>query len=274
MEVSSAFSGLQGLYIMVSQYCTYKCIIIITPQFIETFLFTGEVTEEPTGEARSSENFYAGEQVGLQVRGMANDVQSNNSWLSCTQQQCTVNSCPGARLNTQDTASCPFNIFTLHKLSAGLKSEPSSAVVRVGDIIVLEHRLLDSAEEGEGQNKSFFVSCQQDTQVCSLSLQCTANISDYNTTSQCRDNMLVVRAEGKQEGTPITHQDIIGFEIVTENHNQFFTEQGALRCDPTTKVCSREVCVQNSFNSLGVDETSTGETQRCGQDLFTVQKLE
>ena len=206
---------------------------------------------------------------------MANDVESSsdNSWLSCTQQQCTVNSCPGARLNAQDTASCPFNIFTLHKLSAGLKSEPSSAVVRVGDIIVLEHRLLDGTEEGEGQHKSLFVSCQPDTQVCSLSLQCTANISDYNTTSQCRDNMLVVRAEGKQEGTPITHQDIIGFEYITDNgHNAFFNQQCAFGCDPVTKVCSKELCIHTNFNTLGED-LSSSETPKCGKDMFLIQKL-
>lgn len=208
--------------------------------------------------------------MALLVKGMAgsNDF-SDNSWLSCTQQQCSVNSCPGNLLKAADKETCPFNIFTLHKLSAGSMSELSSAVVRVGDTIVLEHRMMTET----GEEKSFFVSCDPSTLVCSLSLQCTANIHDYNTTSQCRDNSMIVRAEGKEVGTPITHQDIIGFEYTVDSH-EFFTEQCAFGCDPLTNVCAKEQCVHTDFNSLGLTAgDSTGEAPKCGKDMFLIQKF-
>lgn len=210
-----------------------------------------------------------GEDVALSVKGMVgNATFPSNSWLSCTQQQCTVNKCPGRLLRENDKENCPSNIFTLHKLT----SHQDSAVVRVGDTIVLEHRVI----MGNGpviQDVSYFMSCDPSTLVCSLSLECSASVNEFNITSSCQENVLIVRAEGKEVGTPITHKDLIGLEYQS-NHNAGITQQCAFGCDPETSVCAKELCVFSHIgNSLSLGDDSNNEAPMCGMDMFLIQKF-
>ena len=86
---------------------------------------------------------------------------------------------------------------------------------------------------------------------------------------------MIVKAEGKKDGDAITHLDVIGFEFETV-HDEFFDQQCAFGCNPTTKVCSKKLCVfsnSNSLgNSLGGGPTEAEENRVCGKDMFSLHK--
>ena len=189
----------------------------------------------------------------------------NGSWLSCNEYQCEVNNCPGKKLRENDKELCPNNIFTLHKLSNGSK------VIRVGDEIVMEHK-----SYGKVMNSRLFVSCNPKTKICSLSSECSTD-DKYNATF-CRENILVVRAEGKNVGEPITHRDFIGFEFkmpdIPQSH---FRQQCALGCNSQNGLCSKVQCIFVNHDALhlggGGNSSSNGEEEVCGKDMFFIQKF-
>ena len=185
-----------------------------------------------------------------------------------------MGSCPGRLLKDNDRTDCPNYVFTLYKVI--LSSEASSRIVRVGDSIVLEHLPMDMIPDENGESKSkkrrLFVSCNPHTSVCSLSSSCVTETNRFNA-SYCRENVLIVRAEGKKVGDIITHTDLIGFEFETL-HNPFFQEQCALGCNPSTKICSKKLCVFSTSNSLNPNSLSAPEDARqCGKDMFFIRKF-
>ncbi len=202
---------------------------------------------------------------------------SDQSWLSCNDAGCKLNTCPGKYLRDNDKEKCPFNIFTLHKL---LTNE--SLVVKVGDAVVLEHK---SSSENPLFNTSRFVSCDFDTQECSLSSECTAARYRFNETF-CQHNILIVRAEGKGDGETVTHKDVIGFEFRTEegpdnslSHNPHLSIQNspircAFGCNPATNKCSKELCLPvQSGNSLSLGLNPVTTPTKCGKDMFLIKKI-
>ena len=196
-----------------------------------------------------------------------------DSWLSCTEVGCMVDTCPGRLMRDNDRESCPFNIFTFYKLAKGDYSQPDSSIIRVGDSVILEHKMattLNNLGGAEPKLMSYFISCDPESLVCSLSLECTADTDKYNATSFCQENVLEVRVEGKEDGEPVTHRDLIGFEYKS-NHDAFLSQQCAFGCNPVTKVCAKERCVfsGNSLSQISLP----GETTRCGKDLFFVRKF-
>lgn len=212
-----------------------------------------------------------GEQVGLQLNKTSFGIRA---WLGCTSIGCTVSTCPGRLLRQADIAKCPDNIFTLHKIIG--QEEPvdelyrPTGVVRVGDPIVLESMPVIPAGGASGANEVSYVSCNQETHVCSLSGPCEISSNKYGDTEYCRENVLVVRAMGKVKGDAITHKDSIGFEFQTTHHD-FFDDRCALGCDPSTEVCRKKRCVYTSSNSLY--GAPIEEAPKCGMDLFSIFKL-
>ena len=210
-----------------------------------------------------------GEQVSLQING--SDF-TDSEWFSCTADGCSVGTCPGKFLRDDDLIECPNYIFTLYKVKL---ENTSSRILRVGDSIVLEHLPLDSlppddnTEVWRRERRRLFVACNPTTQSCSLSSSCVTEANRFNA-SYCRENVLVVRVQGKEVGEIVTHRDLLGFEFETL-HNPYFDEQCALGCNPVTKTCSKKLCVVTDSNSLlgGVTE----EAPQCGKDMFFIKKF-
>ena len=187
---------------------------------------------------------------------------TNNSWLSCNNHECTVNNCPGKNFRAGDVARCPDNIFYLHKVIPGTNRR-ESGVVRAGNSIILERR-------AGSRLRSKFLYCNQETQVCHLSNVCVVRGREYNDVSFCREHVLIVRAEGKNDTEPITHRDHIGFQFRTD-HDPEFHRQCAFGCNPITKTCTKELCVHLGSNAL--DAVSTPEdAPKCGKDVFSIHK--
>lgn len=233
----------------------------------------GPLTEAPTlaptvaptpVEAISGDNIYTGEQVALRVSG---DNFPTSSWLSCSDRQCTVNDCLGRNFRSHDLRRCPQNVFYLHKIRTGT-ARRQSGVVRVGDSIVLERRTGFPPHA-----MSSYLFCNAETQVCSLSDICFNGQHNYNTTRFCREHVLIVKAEGKNDGDAITHLDLIGFEFEAI-HDDIFEQRCALGCNPATRVCSKKLCVFSNSNSLHSGRPTDAAVNRvCGKDMFFVQKL-
>lgn len=175
-------------------------------------------------------------------------------------------------------AKCPDNIFTLRKVPVD-SDRSTGRLVRVGDPIVLENTPVIPVGGVAGPTSEpavSYVSCNQDTNVCSLSGPCEISDNKYGGTAYCRENVLVVRATGKVRGDTITHRDSIGFEFMTA-HIDNFDDRCALGCDRSTKACMKTRCVFSSTNSLfGLDEhdgTPTEKAPQCGMDLFSIFSL-
>lgn len=206
----------------------------------------------------SSLFYFSGEKVALKVSG---SNFPENLWLSCTDQQCTVNDCVGKKFRQKDVKSCSSNVFNLHKVVSGT-TRRGSGVVRVGDSVILERK---------HPFPHRFLFCNEKTLICSLSRVCVLGQYSYNNSSFCREHVLIVRAEGKRNGQAITHKDLIGFEFQTR-HDGFFEQQCAFGCNPSTNVCSKKLCVFSSSNSLLGGASAQETTRVCGKDMFFVKK--
>lgn len=202
---------------------------------------------------------HAGEFIGLRV--YHNDFEANQ-WLGCTTEGCEINTCPGKKLKKNDMERCPPNIMAMYKLDMGRLSNSvapnSSAVVRVGDPVVLYHPFVTE------ERQQYFVSCDPETLTCALSTKCGTKRYNY-TSAFCRENILIVKAEGKRVGEAVTHRDVIGFEFMT--HPSF--QDCFFDCDANTNVCSKVTCSSNEPSS----PTQNTSQASCGKKLFLVQKL-
>ncbi len=187
-------------------------------------------------------------------------------WLRCTQKNCSLDDCLANASNTNNTSACPYNFFTLHKVTPGTDTR-----IRVGDKIVLE--FMPPSGHYPMSERSMYVTCNTTSHTCGISNTCN-RLEQRFFTPYCQGNVIVIKAKGKTDGKLVSSMDILGFEFQLLPSQHFFENQCALGCNAETLKCSKERCLffPNNLNT-DIQATPSSQPMRCGKDMFQIQRM-
>ena len=172
--------------------------------------------------------------------------------MSCTEEGCSLDGCPGNRFRSEKREECPENIFTLHRLDG-------EKMLRVGDEVILRRKINSSMSDlvycGEGQ-------------TCRLDPIC--NINEEFDPERCMEQVLVINVPSKKYGEVLKHKDEMVL-LYTNRDNRSWSRW--ISCDLSgQRDCHRSVCQWNRFEVTG-SGGNTPEDSGCHGDQFIVYKL-
>ena len=189
-----------------------------------------------------------GSNIALKVYATPNN---NFLWVGCTATSCAVRNCPGNRFKPEKVALCPEYIFIISRTDGG-------RVIRVGDLVSLTQL---------GGSTLF---CGQANPACMMSPNCRDLYGQFSF-ALCDSQVLVVRAENKGFGQPITNND----NIVLDYWAGSVPLTGwtdTLFCHPEAgSTCERRYCFDPTLSLQG-GNTTASTLSSCRQ-FFTLFKI-
>jgi len=185
-------------------------------------------------------------------------------WLHCTQQRCALDNCLN-NTSPNHTRACPYNFFTLHKISNGNTDKR----IRVGDEIALEFMPPDGHQPSS--ERGMYVTCNTTERTCGISSNCNSQEQGHFS-PYCLGNVMIVRSNSKKVGKAVNSMDVLGFEFKLLPRETFLYDQCALGCDDETSQCFKQSCVFIP-NFLGGFGNLDNRPVRCGKDMFRIQKV-